>query len=54
MSAQKFRWWMFGVPVALIVLAGAIVALILNATNAILNSADGELTAVILDPTAEG
>ena len=54
MSAQKFRWWMFGVPVALIVLAGAIVALILNATNAILTSADGELTEVILDPTAEG
>ena len=45
---------MWGVPTALICLIGAITFLVLDATNAILNSADGDLNEVVLDPTAPG
>jgi len=45
---------MWAVPSALLCLLGGAAFLVLDATNAILNSADGDLSEVILDPAAPG
>ena len=45
---------MWAVPSALLCLIGGATFFVLDATNAILNSADGELNEVILDPAAPG
>ena len=45
---------MWAVPSALLCLIGGATFLVLDATNAILNSADGDLNEVILDPSAPG
>jgi len=45
---------MWAVPSALLCLIGGATFLVLDATNAILNSADGDLNEVILDPAAPG
>jgi len=53
-SITKIRWWMWGVPFITVALVAGIVLLVLDATDAILTSADGDLDEVIIDPDAPG
>ena len=51
---RKFRWWNWLLPLAILGLGLAALLLVRDATDAILESADGDFTEIILDPLAPG
>ena len=51
---RKFRWWNWLLPLAILTLALTALLLVRDATDAILESADGDFTEIILDPLAPG
>jgi len=54
MANRKFRWWNWLLPLIVIGLGLAALLLVRDATDAILESSDGDFTEVILDPLAPG
>ena len=53
-GGRKFRWWNWLLPLAILGLGLAALLLVRDATDAILESADGDFTEIILDPLAPG
>ncbi len=51
---RKFRWWNLTLPLAVVGLGLAALLLVRDATDAILESADGDFSEVVLDPLAPG
>ena len=51
---RKFRWWNWLLPLAILGLGLAALLLVRDATDAILESTDGDFTEIILDPLAPG
>ncbi len=51
---RKFRWWTWLLPLTIIGLGLAGLLLVRDATDAILESADGDFAEVVLDPLAPG
>ena len=51
---RKFRWWNWLLPLAILGLGFAALLLVRDATDAILESADGDFGEVVLDPQAPG
>ena len=54
MANRKFRWWNWLLPLIVTGLGLAALLLVRDATDAILESSDGDFTEVILDPLAPG
>ena len=54
MAIRKFRWWNWLLPLIVTGLGLAALLLVRDATDAILESSDGDFTEVILDPLAPG
>jgi len=51
---KKFRWWNWVLPLAVVGLGLGALLLVRDATDAILESADGDFGEVVLDPQAPG
>ena len=49
---RKFRWWNWVLPLVVVGLGLAGLLLVRDATDAILESADGDFSEVVLDPLA--